>query len=264
MTTPWLQNEWARKPALLNGWLSIPSPIVAEVMARQGWDTLTIDMQHGLADFQAVVSMLQALTITAAPSIVRVPWLEPGILMRVLDAGAVGVICPMVNSVDDAALLVRSTTYAPRGGRSFGPLRANMAYGAGYWKEADAGIVRFAMIETAEALDNLDAILQVEGLDAVYVGPSDLSLSLGCTPSFDDLEPRAQQAIEHILERAHARGLKAGIHCASARTARARATMGYDLVTSMSDMRLLQAGWQATLAEWGAPEGGERPAGAGY
>jgi len=264
MKNPWLQETWARKPALLNGWLSIPSPVVAEAMARQGWDTLTIDMQHGLVDFQAAVSMLQAVSIASVPAIVRVPWLEPGILMRVLDAGAAAVICPMISSVDDAARLVKATRYAPKGARSFGPVRANMAYGTDYWRQADAGIVRFAMIETAQALDDLDRILQVEGLDAVYVGPSDLSLALGCAPRFDDLEPAAQQAVEHIVERAHAHNLKAGIHCGSVGTARERAALGYDLVTSMSDLRLLQAGCQAVLAEWDKPNEPPVPSAAGY
>ena len=125
--------------------------------------------------------MLQAISTTDTVPVVRVPWLEPGILMKALDAGAYGVICPMVNTREDAQKLVAWTHYAPRGTRSFGPVRATLYGGADYPQHANDTIVTFAMIETAQALDNLDDILSVEGLDAVYIGPSDLSLALGCT-----------------------------------------------------------------------------------
>ena len=167
-------------------------------MAHQGWDTLTVDLQHGVVEYAGMVTMLQAISTTPTVPLVRVPWLEPGIVMKSLDAGAYGVICPMVNGPDDAAKLVAWTHYAPRGTRSYGPVRALLYGGADYPEHANDTIVVFAMIETAKALDNLDAILSVEGLDAVYVGPSDLSLALGCKPSFDDVEPKVAQAIDHM------------------------------------------------------------------
>ena len=207
-----LRTMWRNDQAAVNGWLAIPNSFSAEVMAHQGWDTLTIDLQHGVIDFAAMVPMLQAISTTPTVPIVRVPWLEPGILMKSLDAGAYGVICPMVNTREDAQKLVAWTSYAPRGTRSFGPIRALLYGGADYPTHANETVVRFAMIETAQALDNLDAILSVEGLDAIYIGPSDLSLALGCRPVFDDVDPPVAQAIDHILERATAHGLKAGVH----------------------------------------------------
>ncbi len=207
-----LRTLWAEGRAAVNGWLAIPSSFSAEVMAHQGWDSLTIDLQHGVIDYQAAVTMLTAISTTSTVPVIRVPWLEPGILMKSLDAGAYGVICPMVNTRDDAARLVAYTNYAPRGTRSFGPIRALLYAGADYPQHADRTIVRFAMIETAQALDNLDAILSVEGLDAIYIGPSDLSLALGCKPTFDDVDPPVAAAIDHILERAKAHGVVAGIH----------------------------------------------------
>ena len=243
-----LRQLWAEDRAAVNGWLAIPSAFAAETMARQGWDTLTVDLQHGVVDYQAMVGLLQAISTTPTVPCVRVPWLEPGILMKTLDAGAYGVICPMVNTRDDAAKLVAWTTYAPRGTRSFGPVRALLYAGADYPQHADATVVRFAMIETAQALDNLDAILSVEGLDAVYVGPSDLSLALGCQPAFDDVEPRVAEAIDHILARAQAHGLVAGIHNGTPEAARARVTKGFRFVTVSSDARLLAAGSQQILA----------------
>ena len=243
-----LRQLWAEDKAAINGWLAIPSSFSAEVMAHQGWDTLTIDLQHGVIDYAALVPMLQAISTTSTVPIVRVPWLEPGILMKALDAGAYGVICPMINTREDAQKLVHFTHYAPRGTRSFGPIRASLYGGADYAEHANQTIVTFAMIETAQALDNLDAILSVEGLDAIYIGPSDLSLSLGCKAVFDDVEPKAQQAIEHIVARAKAHGVVAGIHNGRADVATARVGLGFRFVTLGSDARLLAAGSQQLLA----------------
>lgn len=217
-------------------------------MAHQGWDALTIDMQHGVVDYQAMVTMLQAISTTATVPVVRVPWLEPGILMKTLDAGAYAVICPMINTREDAQKLVAWTHYAPRGVRSFGPVRALLYGGADYPQHANDTIVTFAMIETAQALDNLDEILSVEGLDAIYIGPSDLSLSLGCRPSMDDLEPKVQQAVEHILARAKAYGVVAGIHNTGPAAALQRIAMGFQFVTISSDARLMAAGAQQVMA----------------
>jgi 4-hydroxy-2-oxoheptanedioate aldolase len=249
MTENKLRALWAADRKAVNGWLAIPNSFAAEVMAHQGWDTLTIDLQHGLIDTAALVPMLQAIQATPAMPMVRVPWLEPGVIMKTLDAGAQAIICPMVNTREDAQRLVQYSRYAPQGGRSFGPVRAGLVHGADYAEQANANTLVFAMIETAQALENLDAICSVEGIDAVYIGPSDLSLSLGCKPVFDDLEPRAAQAVEHILARAHAHGLKAGVHNGRTDVARARLAKGFDLATVSSDARILMAGSQQILKE---------------
>jgi 4-hydroxy-2-oxoheptanedioate aldolase len=250
-----LRTLWQTGAAAVNGWLAIPNSFSAETMAHQGWDSLTIDLQHGVVDYQAMVTMLQAISTTEAVPVVRVPWLEPGILMKTLDAGAYGVICPMVNSREDAQKLVAWTHYAPRGTRSFGPVRALLYGGADYPQHANDTIVTFAMIETAAALDNLDSILSVEGLDAIYIGPSDLSLALGCKPTFDDVDPPVAQAIDHILARAKAHGLVAGIHNGSPEAALARVAKGFQFVTVSSDARLMAAGAQQVMATMraGAP-----------
>jgi 4-hydroxy-2-oxoheptanedioate aldolase len=243
-----LRTMWKAGEAAVNGWLAIPNSFSAETMAHQGWDTLTVDLQHGVVDYQAMVTMLQAISTTSTVPVVRVPWLEPGILMKTLDAGAYGVICPMVSTREDAQKLVAYTSYAPKGTRSFGPVRALLYGGADYPQYANDTIVRFAMIETAQALDNLDAILSVEGLDAIYIGPSDLSLALGCKPTFDDVDPKAAQAIDHILERAKAHGVVAGIHNGRADVAKARVGLGFRFVTLASDAKLLATGSQDVLA----------------
>lgn len=242
-----LRKRWSDGGAAVNGWLAIPDGFSAEVMAHQGWDTLTIDLQHGVNDYAAMVSMLQAISTTPTVPLVRVPWLDPGMLMKALDAGAYGVICPMINTREQAQQLVAYTHYAPQGTRSFGPVRAVLYGGADYAQHANATIVTFAMIETAQALDNLDAILSVEGLDAVYIGPSDLSLSLGCKPAFDDVDPPVAQAIDHIVARARAHGIVAGIHNGTPEAALARIAKGFQFVTVSSDARLIAAGAQQVL-----------------
>ena len=244
-----LRTLWREDKAAVNGWLAIPNSFAAEVMAHQGWDTLTIDMQHGVIDYAAMVTMLQAISTTSTVPVVRVPWLEPGIIMKSLDAGAYAIICPMVNTREDAQRLVACTHYAPRGTRSFGPVRALLYGGADYPQHANDTIVTFAMIETAQALDNLDAILSVEGLDAIYIGPSDLSLALGCSPTFDDLDPKAAKAVDHILERAKAHGVVAGIHNGTPEAALKRIAKGFQFVTVSSDARLMAAGAQQVMAK---------------
>jgi 4-hydroxy-2-oxoheptanedioate aldolase len=218
-------------------------------MAHQGWDSLTVDLQHGVVDYQAMVRMLQAISTTPTVPVVRVPWLEPGILMKTLDAGAYGVICPMVNTRADAQRLVACTHYAPRGTRSFGPVRALLYAGADYPRHADDTIVTFAMIETAEALDNLDAILSVEGLDAIYIGPSDLSLALGCNPTFDELDPKAAQAVDHILERARRTAWSPASTTAVPRRPSRASPRASSSSRSASDARLMAAGARQVMSQ---------------
>ena len=166
-----------------------------------------------------------------------------------IDAGAYAVICPMVNTREDAQKLVSWTHYVPRGTRSFGPVRALLYGGADYAQHANDTVVAFAMIETAQALENLDAIMSVEGLDAIYIGPSDLSISLGCRPTMDDLEPKAQQAVDHVLARAKVHGLVAGIHNTGPESALKRIAAGFQFVTVSSDARLIASGARQVMAK---------------
>ena len=244
-----LKRLWAAGQTVVNGWLAIPGGVGAEIMANQGWDSLTIDLQHGLIDYQAMVLMLQAIATTATTPVVRAPWLEPGILGKCLDAGAQAIICPMINTREEAQRFVAYTTYAPRGSRSYGPIRATTRGLTRDTETANAALTRFAMIETATALDNLDDILSVEGLDAVYIGPSDLSLSLGCEPAMDEVEPKVAQAIDHILARTRAHGLEAGVHNASAKGALTRAARGFRFVTAGGDVGFMMAGGLAAVRQ---------------
>lgn len=256
-----LRSIWKTGGAVVNGWLGIPNTFSAETMAHQGWDSLTVDLQHGVVDYQSAVNMLTAISTTETVPVVRVPWLDSGILMKVLDAGAYAVICPMVSTREDAEKLVAATHYPPLGTRSFGPIRALLYSGADYYTHANDTVVAFAMIETKQALDNLEDILSVKGLDAIYIGPSDLSLALGCKPVFDDVDKPAAEAIDHILARAKAHGLVAGIHNGTPEAALKRIEKGFQFVTVSSDARLMAAGAQEVMAKMrtGAP----KPSGAG-
>lgn len=242
-----LREIWAKGGAAVNGWLAVPSGFSAETMAHQGWDSLTVDLQHGVVDYQAAVSMFQAISTTDTVPMARVPWLDPAHLMKVLDAGAYAVICPMINSAEDAEKLVSYTHYPPMGTRSFGPIRGLLYGGPDYPQHANDTIVTFAMIETRQGLDNLDEILKVDGLDAVYIGPSDLSLALGCTPTFDDVEKPVAEAIEMIVRKATEAGKIPAIHNGTPEFALKRIEMGFRFVTISSDARLMAAGSQQVL-----------------
>ncbi len=244
-----IRKIWRDGGAVINGWLAIPSSLSAETMSHQGWDSLTVDQQHGMVDFQSAVPMLQAISTTDTVPITRVPWLEPGIIMKSLDAGAYGIICPMINTGEDAKALVGACRYAPQGHRSFGPVRALMYAGADYPQHANDTVVAIAMIETQQALDNLEEILGVPGLDGIYIGPSDLALSLGGTPKPDQTDPKVVEAINHILAAAKSHGVVPGIHCGAPAYAAQMVEQGFQLVTILSDNLLMATAAKRAVAE---------------
>lgn len=244
-----LREIWSSGGAAVNGWLAVPNGFSAETMAHQGWDSLTVDTQHGVVDYQAAVTMLTAISSTQTVPVVRVPWLDPGHLMKALDAGAYGIICPMINSREDAEKLVAWTHYPPEGTRSFGPIRGLLYGGPDYQQYANDTVVVFAMIETRAGLDNLEEILSTPGLDAVYIGPSDLSLALGCRPTFDDVDPPVAEAIAHVVAKAKEHGKIAGVHNGTPEAALKRIEMGFQFVTISSDARLMASGSQQVLSK---------------
>ena len=240
---------WAEGKSVLNGWCAIPSAFSAEIMASMGWDSITIDMQHGMIDYQTAVGMFQAISTTASAPTARVPWNDPAIVMKMLDAGAYGIICPLVNTAEEAQRFAGACRYPPRGYRSSGPVRASLYGGPDYMDHADDTVLALAMIETTQALDNLDAILAVDEIDAVYIGPSDLSLSLGGRPGLDQTEPKVVAAIEAILTAAKKHGKRAGIQTNDTSYAKRMIELGFDLVTVMNDNRLLVAAGTKVVAD---------------
>jgi len=242
-----LKSIWQNRKVVVNGWLSIPSSFSAEVMAHQGYDSLTVDIQHGMQDFQTAFQCFQAISTTDVVPLVRIPWLEPSIVMKCLDAGAYGVVCPLVNTREDAEKFVSYCRYPPTGERSYGPNRVMLFAGADYADHADAEILTIGMIETSEAMQNLDAILSTPGLDAVYVGPADLALAFGMKPSFEPTDPRLIDAFEKVVAAAQRHGKIPGIHTGSGAYAVKMAQMGYRFITVSNDARLLASAASAAV-----------------
>ncbi len=239
------KRKWKAGEVTLGAWLAIPSSFSAEVMAHQGYDWICIDMQHGLIDYQVATTMLQALSTTGTIPFVRVPWNEFGIIGKMLDAGAYGIIIPMVNSVEEAQQAVAACRYHPAGTRSFGPVRAAYSAGADYFAHANDEIAVIPMIETQRALDRLDDILSVPGIDAVYVGPADMSITLGQQPRMDN-EGAFEEVRLRIARACKAHGVVAGIH-ANASLAAKHAAAGYQMITVTGDAGAMAASAAADL-----------------
>jgi 4-hydroxy-2-oxoheptanedioate aldolase len=233
---------WKAGKRANNCWLSIPSVFSAETMAHQGWDSVTIDLQHAPTEDAMAYAMLVAVSTTDTVPLVRVPTNEPGKITRVLDWGAYGVICPTINTVEEAVRFVDAVRYAPLGKRSVGPGRAVLYAGRDYVAKANETVLAIAQIETKLGLENVDAIARTPGLDVLFVGPNDLGLSLGREAKPDQTDPVVVAAIDAVLKAAHAAGIYAGIWCASADYGRQMMQKGFDLTTVVSDRGLLGAG----------------------
>ena len=236
--------------AAVNGWLQIPNSFTAELMANQNWDSLTLDMQHGMIDYNSAVGMLQAISTTEVVPMARVNWNEPGQIMKILDAGAYGIICPMVSNKKEANNFVKACMYPPDGYRSYGPIRGLVYGGTDYADKANAELLKFAMIETKESLENLDEIMKTPGLDGIYIGPADLSLAIGQKPSFDKPEgDPVYEEIMKILEHAKKNNIIAGIQNGQPEYAEKMIKKGFQLVTIGSDQRYMTAASKAALSK---------------
>ena len=236
-------RTWREGGSTVGGWLTVASSFNAEVMAHVGFDWLCIDMQHGLIDFSDTLPMLQAISQTEVVPIVRVGWNDPALIMKVLDGGAYGVVVPMVNTHEEAERAVGACRYPPRGYRSAGPARARLYGGSDYVEAANDEIACIVMIETAEALANLDEVLSTPGVDACYVGPADLALGLGLPGRGDNPDPRHLEAVRSILDACRRHGVTPGIHTGSVEYASKYLELGFQMVTLGSD-----TGWMTARA----------------
>jgi len=242
-----IKQLWREGRCVTMGWLSISNGFTAEVMARQGFDALVVDMQHGLTDMANLWPMLQAISQTDTVPVVRVAWNDPATIMKALDFGAYGILVPLINTAEDAAEAVAACRYPPVGIRSSGPVRAVHYGGADYVAKANDEIVVMGMVETKEGLANLDAICATPGLDAVYIGPSDLAFAIGMTPRPDNPDPKHMATCDQIRDTAHKHGIKACMHCASAAFAAGAIKRGFDMVMLTSDLSCMIAGARMQL-----------------
>ncbi|MBF6595708.1 MAG: 2,4-dihydroxyhept-2-ene-1,7-dioic acid aldolase [Thermaceae bacterium] len=243
-----VQQIWQQGGVAYSGWLSIPSAFSAELMAQAGFDALTLDLQHGLLDFGSSLQMLQAISLENLSPLARVPWNEPGLIMKLLDAGAAGIICPMINSQAEAEAFVSACRYPPQGYRSYGPTRASLVWGSDYGAKANQTILTLAMIETAQGLEALESILDTPGLDGIFVGPNDLGLATGRGAGLDREQADFLEILGRIAQAAHNHGVMPGIYCGSAKYAQRMVTLGYRFIAVSSDARLLSEGARSLVA----------------
>jgi 4-hydroxy-2-oxoheptanedioate aldolase len=250
----------AEKGHVLSSYCQMPGAFAAEVYARQGWDAVTLDMQHGMISFPDALAMLQSMSASGVTPLVRVPTLDPALIMQLLDAGVMGIVCAMINTPEDARRLVEICRYPPLGARSFGPARASLLYGSDYGRRANTDIAVFAMVETQEAVRNLDGILAVEGIDGVYIGPGDLALSMGVPAEPSARTAAVDDAIALTLSKCVSRGLIAGMLAPDAKAAWDLVGRGCSFITLASDLQALRQqarGWVSdfrALASGGTAE----------
>jgi len=240
-----IRSRWNAGESTTGVWLSVPGSVMAEAAARAGFDYVCIDTQHGAVEYSDAVPMIQAILLGGSSPIVRVPWNEQGIIGKMLDAGAHGVIVPMVNTVAEAEAVVRSVRYAPSGARSFGPTVAGMR-ADDYPAWSAQNVAAIPMIETTQAIDNIDEILAVPGIDAVYVGPADLSITLGLPPRNNDGEPAFDEALATIVTACEKAGVVPGIHANGALVPKRQAA-GFRMVTATSDLLAARIGYRLEL-----------------
>lgn len=204
-------------------------------------------MQHGLTGQEALITMLQSAAISRTPAFVRVPWNTPGDIMRALDAGAQGVIVPMITSAADARAAVGACRYAPQGYRSWGPTRNALYSSTMEPMQINTQVICVAMVETIEAIEALDSILDVPGIDAIFVGPSDLAVSMGIEPSLAGQSRDHEELVNRVLQGCRKRGIVAGIFCGGAESARGWREAGFRMLAVQSDARLLRAACDALV-----------------
>ena len=224
-------------------WLKVPSSVTAEIAALSGFDYVCIDMQHGFSDRNDLIPMLQAVQPHSPRAIVRVPSNEPSVIGWALDAGATGVIVPLVNSAEEAEKAVRACLYPSRGNRSMGPTRAERVFGEEYVQGVGDSIQCLPMIETLDALNNLESILSVDGVDSIYVGPSDLSVNLGLPKGNNDGNPRFDEALERIISSCEKYNVVPGIH-ANSLLADVRQQQGFRILTVVEDDGSMSTGFR--------------------
>jgi 4-hydroxy-2-oxoheptanedioate aldolase len=247
--------KWRAGQATIGGWLSLANTHSAEMLANAGFDWLCIDLQHGLLDYHDLLHMLPAISTTETTPIVRVAGNDPKEIMKVLDAGAMGVIVPLVNNRAEAAAAVAACRYPPDGIRSFGPIRAALYGGRGYAQEANHEIACIVMIETKEGIANLEEIVTTPGLGGVYVGPSDLAYALGLPPRGDTDDPLHVATVDRILKACKRHKVPAGIHTGGLEYTKLRLAAGFDFVTLGSDAGFMM---QAAATELAAARGAQK------
>jgi 4-hydroxy-2-oxoheptanedioate aldolase len=243
-----LRDKWGKGETVFGLFASLPCGFSAELISAKGVDYVCVDQQHGVCDYHDMVEMARGIDARGSVPLTRVPANEGWVIGKSLDAGAQGVIVPLVNNRREAAAAVAACRYPPKGERSNGPARAALVMGSRDMKVTGDGVLCFVMIETREGLEKVDEIASTPGLDGIYIGPSDLAISLGLGPGLDRDEPEHVAAVAKILAACQQHKIVPGIHTGSARSAKNFAAKGFRLVTFGGDAGLLRAGVEREAA----------------
>jgi 4-hydroxy-2-oxoheptanedioate aldolase len=244
-----LRAKLATGSPVFGVWAALPCAFAAELMCVPGVDYICIDQQHGLVDYADMVAMLRAIEGRGSPvPVTRVPANQPWIIGKALDAGAQGVVVPMVSSRAEAEAAVAACRYSPKGVRSFGPVRASMVMDSRDTAIVGDSVLCLVMVETREGVERVDEIASTPGLDGIYVGPADLALGLGLPPNLDKEEPEHVAAVDRILRACQRHGIVPGIQCGSGKSAAKFAERGFRFVTFTKDSSLLPAAVEKEIA----------------
>ncbi|MEE9247748.1 MAG: aldolase/citrate lyase family protein [Dehalococcoidia bacterium] len=250
-----IKQMWREgKPAVI-AWVASPDPYTAELLAHVGFDAMVLDMQHGMGiGPDRAAQWFQAVSTTDTVPMARIPWNDPVWFQWVLDAGAYGVIVPLVNNAEEAVKAGKSCRYPPIGFRSIGPNRATLYAGADYIHHANEEIICLVMVESINTIPNLEDMAQAPGIDGFYIGPADLAISMGVSPTEYRESKEHNEASQKVLDVARANGLVAGTHCRSPEEAAERFQQGFMMSPAVASAALLVAASRAELAKIRAPE----------
>jgi 4-hydroxy-2-oxoheptanedioate aldolase len=244
-----VKELWREGKAAVGVWMVLGSPITAEIIANMGCDWIVVDTEHGSIDIGTTQSIIQAVSYTGTVPMVRVPWNDPALIKRALDAGAYGLVIPMVNSREEAVRAVQAARYPPLGVRSFGGPRARLYGGVDYFEHANEEIALIVQIEHIDAVNNADEILSVEGVDGFFIGPTDLAISMGLKPGLDQTDPRHVEAVSKTLAAGKKYGVAGGIHVGSAAAANERIAQGFQFIGLSSDEGFVRSAASSALSQ---------------
>ncbi len=244
-----VKELWGEGKATVGTWLVLGSPIVAEITAHMGFDWVVIDTEHGSIDIGTTQSIIQAILTTDTVPLVRVPWNDPMSIKRALDAGAYGLVIPMVNSREEAINAVQACRYPPVGVRSYGGPRARLYGGVDYFEHANEELALIVQIEHVDAVNRVDEILSVEGVDGFFIGPSDLAISMGLKPGLDNTDPRHIAAVSKVLASGKKHHAAGGILVSSPEAVNERIAQGFQFIGLSSDESFMRSATSAALSK---------------
>ena len=242
-----LKTRLQQSDPLRNVFMTLPVPALAERMGVMGVESITLDMQHGSIEDAHLIGMLQAIRAGGALPLARLAWNRPELIMKALDYGVEGIICPMVDSAEEAAAFVRAAKYPPVGNRSFGPFRADLHHHGDYFADANDGTLCFVMVETAGAVAELNAIAATPGLDGLFIGPWDLSVSLGLKERANFADPQLSSVLDKVVNAGKQFGLFTGVFTIRPSDMEGLVGRGFDLITCGTDDVIFRHGMETWL-----------------